>query len=63
MTRGVMLNSGRISDEPAKTYAEMDPLERARADVQYARHKGGFAYKQARAHYRNLLRRRKAGSL
>ena len=35
----------------------MTELERARADLDYAKRKGGFAYKQALAHYRNILRK------
>ena len=35
----------------------MTELERAKADVDYFRHVGGFAYKQARRHYGKLLRK------
>ena len=41
----------------AKTYGEMDELEKAKADMDYMRHKGGFAYKQAKAHYEKVRRR------
>lgn len=36
---------------------ELTPLEKAKADMDYYRHKGGFAYKQAKAHYERLLRK------
>lgn len=34
----------------------MTLLERAKAELDYARRKGGFAYKQAKAHYDRVLR-------
>lgn len=36
---------------------EMTELEKAKADMDFQRHKGGFAYKQAKRHYEKLLRK------
>ena len=36
---------------------EMTELERAKADMDFARRKGGFAYKQAKRHYERLRRK------
>ncbi len=55
--RGTMRNRGSIVGEPAKTREEMTELERAKVDVDYWRHRGGFGYKQAKKHYERLLRR------
>ena len=59
---GEMLNRGRLSDEPALRYEDMTPLQQAKADLDYIRLRriGGFAYKQAKAHYEKLLRKEKA---
>ena len=54
--RGSFLNA-RLTETEAKRYEDMDELERAKADMDYARHKGGFAYKQAKRHYERILRK------
>ena len=36
---------------------EMTEPEKAKADMEYARRKGGFAYKQAKRHYERLRRK------
>ena len=36
---------------------EMTELERAKADMDFYRHKGGFGYKQAKRHYERVLRK------
>lgn len=54
---GEMLNRGRINDSPVLRYEDMTPLEKAKADMDFLRNKGGFAYKQARRHYEKLLRK------
>lgn len=53
---GTFLNA-RLADGPALRYEEMTPLQQAKADLDYWKHKGGFAYKQAKRHYEKLLRR------
>ncbi len=35
---------------------EMTELEKAKADMDFYRHKGGFGYKQAKRHYERKLR-------
>lgn len=35
----------------------MTELEKAKAEMLYARHIGGFRYKQAKKHYQRLLRK------
>ena len=52
---GNMANDCHFSNV-AKTTAGMTSLERAKADLDFARHIGGFAYKQAKAHYKKVLR-------
>ena len=53
---GILMNKSGFAG-PAKTTAGMTSLERAKADLDFARHIGGFAYKQAKAHYENVLRK------
>jgi len=36
---------------------EMNALEKAKADMDYRRHFGGFGYRQAKRHYEKLLRK------
>jgi hypothetical protein len=36
---------------------EMTELEKAKADLDYYRHVGGFGYKQAKRHYERVLRK------
>ncbi len=36
---------------------EMTELEKAKADMDFYRHKGGFGYKQAKRHYERVLRK------
>lgn len=36
---------------------EMTELERAKADMDFYRHKGGFGYMQAKKHYERVLRK------
>ena len=36
---------------------EMTELEKAKADMDFYRHKGGFGYKQAKKHYERVLRK------
>ena len=52
---GTMINACGFGT--AKKYSEMTEIEKAKADLDYAKRKGGFAYKQALAHYRNILRK------
>lgn len=47
----------RLTETEAKRYGDMDEIERAKADMDYARHRGGFAYKQAKRHYERILRK------
>lgn len=35
----------------------MTELEKAKADMDFYRHKGGFGYKQAKRHYERVLRK------
>ncbi len=35
----------------------MTELEKAKADMDFYRHKGGFGYKQAKKHYERVLRK------
>jgi len=56
---GQFINA-RISDAEAKRYEDMTELERAKADMDYAKHRGGFAYRQAKRHYERTLRRWKS---
>ena len=46
--KGTMLNKGRIDNSPAVRYEDMSPLQQAKADMDYARRKGGNAYRQAK---------------
>ena len=52
---GILMNKSGFAG-PAKTTAGMTSLERAKADLDYAKRKGGFAYKQAVAHYKKVLK-------
>ena len=52
---GILMNKSGFA-EPAKTTSGMTLLERAKADLDFARHIGGFAYKQAVAHYKKVLK-------
>ena len=36
---------------------EMTELEKAKADMDFYRHKGGFGYKQAKRHYERVPRK------
>lgn len=54
---GEMLNRGKINDAPILRYEDMNEFEKAKADLDYYRHKGGNAYKQAKRHYEKLLRK------
>lgn len=56
--KGTFINA-KITMTTAKTYEEMSAIEKAKADMDYMRHKGGFGYKQAKRHYEKLLRRQK----
>lgn len=51
---GEFRNGGSLSMGEAKPMTE---LEKAKADMDYCRRKGGFAYKQAKAHYERLLQK------
>ena len=51
---GTMINACGFGT--AKKYSEMTELEKAKADLDYAKRKGGFAYKQAVAHYKKVLK-------
>lgn len=53
---GEFINA-RMARGPILTYAQMTPLQKAKADMDFMRHKGGFAYKQAKRHYEELLRK------
>lgn len=53
---GTFINA-RLTGTEAKRYEDMDELERAKADMDYARHRGGFAYKQAKRRYDRLCRK------
>lgn len=53
---GTFLNA-RLTETEAKRYGDMNEIERAKADMDYARHKGGFAYKQAKRRYDRLCRK------
>lgn len=48
-----------LCDSEVITREKMTELEKAKGDMDYAKHKGGFAYKQAKRHYEKLLRRAK----
>ncbi len=55
---GTMLNNGTVRPiGTALRYEDMTPLQKAKADMDFARHKGGFAYKQAKRHYMKMLRK------
>lgn len=55
---GRMLNRGRIGTEPAPRYEDMDEASQAKADMDYQRRSGNaIGYRQARARYRNALRK------
>jgi len=56
MDNGTFINA-RISTCEALKYEEMTPLQKAKADMDYMRHFGGFGYKQAKKHYERLLRK------
>jgi DNA (cytosine-5)-methyltransferase 1 len=56
MDNGTFINA-RISTCEALKYEEMTPLQKAKADMDYMRHFGGFGYKQAKRHYEKLLRK------
>lgn len=53
---GTFVNA-RLTGTEARRYEDMNELERAKADMDYARHKGGFAYKQAKRRYDRLCRK------
>ena len=36
---------------------KMSELDKAKADMDFYRHKGGFGYKQAKRHYERVLRK------
>jgi hypothetical protein len=36
---------------------ELTELEKAKVDMDFYRHKGGFGYKQAKKHYERVLRK------
>lgn len=57
MTAAGRFANARIGGEPALRYEDMTPLQQAKADMDYARCKGGFAYKQAKRHYERMLGR------
>jgi len=42
---------------PAVRYEDMNPLAKAKVDMDYCKRKGGFAYKQAKRHYERLKRK------
>ena len=53
-----MLNNGLLCPQgEAVRYEDMTPLQKAKADMDFARRKGGFAYKQAKRHYERLQRK------
>lgn len=56
--KGIFVNA-KIAKTAPKTYEEMSAIEKAKADMDFMRHKGGFGYKQAKRHYEKLLRREK----
>lgn len=58
MKRGEFTNA-RLSDSPPLRYEDMTPLQKAKADMDYQRHFGGFGYKQAKSRYERLLRRQR----
>ena len=52
----------RFVDKDPKRYEDMTDLEKAKADMDYARRFGGFRYKQARRHYQRLARKAKVNA-
>ena len=55
---GRMVNRGSVGSDPAPRYEDMDEVSRAKADMDYQRRSGNaIGYRQAKAHYRNALRR------
>ena len=53
---GTFINA-KTSENAPKRYHDMTPLEKAKADMDYAKKKGGIAYKQAKAHYEKLKKK------
>lgn len=53
---GQFINA-RMSNHDALRYEDMTPLQKAKADMDYYRHIGGFGYKQAKKRYEKLLRK------
>ena len=52
------MNRGSVGSDPAPRYDEMDEVSRAKADLDYQRRRGNpIGYRQAKAHYRNALRK------
>ena len=56
MAKGQFINA-RLSETPVVRYEDMTPLQQAKSDMDFMRHKGGFAYKQAKRRYEKLLRK------
>ena len=55
---GQFINA-RLSTKTALKYEDMTPLQKAKADMDYMAHKGGYGYKQAVHRYKRLLRKEK----